>query len=308
MCAKREDCTTTPAKEDANVAHCPASTSSAGASPAPTSALPARVLDWLARSQAFGPSSPASFASYDPGSSSWKTSLLSLLGDSTEYSETWPKSGTTQSGRAFELPTLELATEGSGFSLWPTPIASDASGGPRKPDGKRGLNLKDMWPTPDASVSNDGEDLQQWEQRRETLKAKGVNGNGCGTPLAVAARLWPTPTAGDAKSSGSRVGNPDTKAHPGTSLTDATVRTSEARQRMNPAWVEQLMGFPAGWTDVGPPARTKINKPGKSRGRSPRKTPARGSPAGSTSGSDEHAFARSETPSSRKSRRSSGKS
>ena len=42
---------------------------------------------------------------------------------------------------------------------------------------------------------------------------------------APAVRTWPTPTAGDAKSSGSRIGNPNTKAHPGVSLTDAVVRS-----------------------------------------------------------------------------------
>lgn len=36
---------------------------------------------------------------------------------------------------------------------------------------------------------------------------------------------WPTPTEDDSRASGSRIGNPETKAHPGTSLTDATART-----------------------------------------------------------------------------------
>lgn len=37
-------------------------------------------------------------------------------------------------------------------------------------------------------------------------------------------KTWPTPTEGDGKASGSRIGNPNTKAHPGVSLTDATAR------------------------------------------------------------------------------------
>ena len=61
-----------------------------------------------------------------------------------------------------------------------------------------------MWPTPDAAVSNDGEDLENWLQRREREKAKGRNGNGFGVPVAVAvaARLWPTPTRNDHKNAG----------------------------------------------------------------------------------------------------------
>jgi DNA (cytosine-5)-methyltransferase 1 len=65
--------------------------------------------------------------------------------------------------------------------------------------------------------------------------------------------VWPTPTAGDAKSSGSR-NTANSKAHPGISLTDAvrndggTGRT-EGGGPLNPTWVEWLMGWPLGWTD-----------------------------------------------------------
>jgi hypothetical protein len=39
----------------------------------------------------FGRSTPVSFASFDPDTSSWRTSQLSLLEDSGEFSETWPR-------------------------------------------------------------------------------------------------------------------------------------------------------------------------------------------------------------------------
>jgi len=52
-----------------------------------------------------------------------------------------------------------------------------------------------LLPTPTASNPNDGEDLQSWEARRQRNLAKGINGNGQGTPLSVAVRLLPTPTA-----------------------------------------------------------------------------------------------------------------
>ncbi len=72
--------------------------------------------------------------------------------------------------------------------------------------------------------------------------------------------LWPTPTAGDAKSSGSRC-KEGSGAHAGTSLTDA-VRPDRTRAgegatantaglRLNPDWVESLMGYPVGWTTAG---------------------------------------------------------
>ena len=113
--------------------------------------------------------------------------------------------------------------------------------------------------------------------------------------------LWPTPTAGDSKASGSR-NTPNSKAHPGISLTDA-VRMDGGRGRMwptpaardyrypnatpysarggglkgeqlpnaaggplNPAWVEWLMGFPLGWTDCTASATPSSRKSPRSSG------------------------------------------
>ncbi len=56
-----------------------------------------------------------------------------------------------------------------------------------------------QWPTPDASVANDGEGLSTWLARRERVKATAKNGNGMGTPLTIAVQMhcthWPTPRA-----------------------------------------------------------------------------------------------------------------
>jgi DNA (cytosine-5)-methyltransferase 1 len=172
------------------------------------------------------------------------------------------------------------------------------------PDGKKrqvGLpHAVKTWPIPDASVANDGETLESWEARRERVKATGINGNGMGTPLAVAARLWPTATTGDANGSGSAGYSTESGRSEGTTLTDAAVRGIRAGApqsksikglKLNPAWVEQLMGFPPGWTLLGP-ASPKPNgkRPASSR---KRKTGQRASKP-------------SATPSSRKSPRSSG--
>ncbi len=107
------------------------------------------------------------------------------------------------------------------------------------------------WPTPSAGLFNDAEAMETWKARNARLQAKGYNGNGMGMPLTMAVKLWPTTTVGDAKSSGQR-SLPGSKAHPGTSLCDATQRVEGGR--LSPAWVECLMGFPPGWTvPVGPP-------------------------------------------------------
>lgn len=89
-------------------------------------------------------------------------------------------------------PTLKGA-------LLPTPRASDgAKGGPNQRGSSGDLTLPSaaakLLPTPAASNPNDGEDLENWEARRQRNLAKKVNGNGQGTPLSVAVRLLPTPT------------------------------------------------------------------------------------------------------------------
>lgn len=76
--------------------------------------------------------------------------------------------------------------------------------------------------------------------------------------LAIAARMIPTPTAGDAKSAGSR-NTESSDANPGLSLTDfVRMDGGEGRAdqqqtgKLNPAFVEYLMGYPIGWTDIEP--------------------------------------------------------
>jgi hypothetical protein len=146
--------------------------------------------------------------------------------------------GTGQNGQRADGSTFKGAGASSldtmaRHNLWPTPVASDCEGGPRQPDGKRGQQLKDMTgPNP-------------------TLER------------------WPTPTAGDAKASGSAGYSTASGRHSGTTLTDATVRIptpdancwkggSENQRKgqlngqLNPTWVEWLMGYPLEWTACEP--------------------------------------------------------
>ena len=80
----------------------------------------------------------------------------------------------------------------SGLRRWAGCIGSTSASAPRTNASAFG-----GWPTPDASVMNDGERLATFETRRERLKEKHGNGNGAGRPLAIAAQLtgWPTPDA-----------------------------------------------------------------------------------------------------------------
>lgn len=95
--------------------------------------------------------------------------------------------------------TSESASSGSG---WPTPTSMDSKSAARAHYdwGRPGVTLTDAmraWPTPSAGGHNDTEEPETWRARQAMLKQKGVNGNGAGVPLAIAAKEWPTPVASE---------------------------------------------------------------------------------------------------------------
>lgn len=73
---------------------------------------------------------PASFAKWNPNSRGWKTRQLSLLGDSDEFSETWPRWGLMRDGECSPLETLEHDTSVRGSFVLPTVVASWDRRGP----------------------------------------------------------------------------------------------------------------------------------------------------------------------------------
>jgi hypothetical protein len=95
------------------------------ASHAPTSAQPGRAPGSMAQPAAYGWKWPASFVKYDPSSSSWRTRQCSLLGDSGEFSGTWPRWGSMRDGECWELQPLAHRTNGKESGSWPTPRAND---------------------------------------------------------------------------------------------------------------------------------------------------------------------------------------
>jgi hypothetical protein len=141
---------------------------------------------------------PTPFAFYDPDSSSWRTSALSLVEEWGEFSETWPRSGMTRGGSAYELPTPELPTDVSGSSSsLPTPRASrGASGtetmyalGAERSNERRPQGEVVLLPTPEAKLSDSGPDYAR-------ASTPGSGGDDLVTTLA---KMLPTPTSRDGK-------------------------------------------------------------------------------------------------------------
>ena len=131
--------------------------------------------------------------------------------------------------------------------MWATPRTTDATGGPRKLDerGRRisqnnlnlvfGANSADqirMWPTPHANCHT----------------GPGNQGRAGGDNIQTAVKMWPTPTANE-DAAGTPNGNMQRQLgnHP-----DIRGTTPEEWKMgsLNPAWVEWLMGYPSGWTNL----------------------------------------------------------
>lgn len=88
--------------------------------PVRTSVPPARALDSTESAADCGVRWQGSLARYSPASSSWKTAQCSLLGDSEEFSETWPRWGSMRSGALYLRPTPALPTSERESGLLPT--------------------------------------------------------------------------------------------------------------------------------------------------------------------------------------------
>ena len=145
-----------------------------------------------------------------------------------------------------------------GGGVLPTPKAGDGERGRDKararPDTK-GRELAtvvawEMLPTPSAGLHNYDETPEGFMARRARLKAKGINGNGAGIPLGVAVKLPSqllTFTATDWKGRT----NWQAAGRNGPQLLPDLIQTGAATY-LNPSFVEEMMGFPVGWTVSDP--------------------------------------------------------
>jgi hypothetical protein len=106
-----------------------------------------------AKGLAYGASTPALLANYDPESCLWKTSQRCLVEGWTEFSETWPRSGMMRNGIAYQLPPLVRLTDatGSGLLATPTTKANQLAPSMMKHPSCRRL----LYPTPVASDHRD---------------------------------------------------------------------------------------------------------------------------------------------------------
>jgi hypothetical protein len=183
-------------------------------------------------------------AKYDLDTSMWKTPQCSLLEDSEPSLETWPRWGLMQDGVSYQRQTLVPHTKETGFGSWLMPTPTTNPEAPNHGSNSNGPhNLKEValtgwkpgmtWPTPrscSAMAATITPESAWAENRRPNLET------------VVGRMLWPTPTAHNAK---------ETNA-PSELQRNTPTLAAQAGGTLNPTWVEWLMGWPLGWTDLKP--------------------------------------------------------
>lgn len=178
----------------------------------------------------YGQSAPDFLGTFDPDSPSLKTSQTSFLENGeiglSEFCGTFPRSGMMRNGTVYQLPNLaRTITEiGSGLSatqetfFWRTP--AHCTGG-----------------TPLALLR--GENVRPSGHRIQMR-------------LQDQVKLWPTPSSRDHK--GGYIGGRMRNGKVSRDTLDVTVQYTDNQSKtdgqLNPTWVEWLMGFPLGHTDL----------------------------------------------------------
>lgn len=166
-----------------------------------------------------GMSAPGLQANLSLDGASLKTCRDYLLANadrfSPEFSMTWPRWGIAQDGEFGALSMSARHTEGTESSLWHTPTAHNAKEG--------------AYPA-------------EFRRKTPTLEAE--------AKMGMPAKLWPTPQASDNRDRGNlSSGAVQRRMEKGKQISLSQC-VDDQSGALNPEWVEWLMGFPIGHTDL----------------------------------------------------------
>jgi len=166
----------------------------------------------------YGQSAPVLLGSFSPDTPSLKTSQTCLMESGelglSEFSGTFPRSGMMRSGTVYQLPNLARTITEIGSGLLPTPVASDMGSASQKRINQTGH--------PKAAL-------------REAV-------------------FWPTPNASQGGTTGNwkpvRDSGHTVQLSLAQSVRNLRIQQGKPFGGLNPTWVEWLMGFPIGHTDL----------------------------------------------------------
>ena len=191
------------------------------------------------------------FARFDRSTSLWRTRHYLPGADLDVYLAAWPRQGMMRRGYACQLPIVEphMRENACGCLGYSPEKKKELEKAMRlenfsaiilNPTEKDLLMQRNWWPTPTRHDSHKAHpsDLYGREGGASLLQAVMK----FPTPTAHVVQLLPTPTCQDAKNNGSQ-----SQKERNTPPLNAVVGGA-----LNPTWVEWLMGWPLGWTDLKP--------------------------------------------------------
>jgi len=182
--------------------------------------------------------------------------------------------------------SMHSVSLGRAVQMWPTPTADDASNVNPKPNRFRGLVAAvNMWPTPTSTVRPMEGNVRLYRAKVQAgemteAEAEAILGKSVWEAQGKLPEMWPTPTAhpnnsnkngkfknptlGDAARanpyptmSASGMGNTGSRQMLDKKIAEGSLTEEEKLAmtagnggKLNPTWVEWLMGFPEGWTDL----------------------------------------------------------
>jgi len=166
---------------------------------------------------------------FDAQASCWKTHRC-LWDEALPWSSvTLPAWGMTRDGVVFQQPTAGRPISATASGLWPTPTVH---GNHNQPGSSKNAG----WGLSSA--------VKQW-----TSPSHKPTGSRARSSLT--AHTWPTPVASMAKGSSPNALTRKSGASRTRDRLDHAVMASD-HGPLNPEWVEWLMGWPIGWTDLKP--------------------------------------------------------
>jgi hypothetical protein len=212
-----------------------------------------------------GDGSVKPLANYDPDTQSWRMCEdISLWGE-YRYLESLPKSGMTRSGVLYQQPEWVRLIDETGSLSLPTPRSSSAmaedldSVRERLKNGKKYKSRLEeavaLWPTPTAITRPMEGNVRMYRAKIKAgemteAEAEAILGKSVWEAQGKLPAMWGIPRAAQGESRNHTIYARESGKPQNLENQIAQREPSAIGGKLNPMWVEWLMGFPIGWTDL----------------------------------------------------------